>query len=301
MLDLTNAQWVDYPGNPILEPPRPEWMIADPAVLTPEQTPDGLWHLMANSVGFINHYRSPDGLTWEKVNGRLFQGIRPFLYWENGTYYLLYERFLRPWRSGIALRTSHDLERWSEPVMLLIGRGGSDGWLLRYAGNPCIVKQEDRYLLYFSHNWVFLRDCLYFEPRCISRAIATAIHGPYRRDPAFLLDRDPASQYFNRGAGSVKLISDQASGWWCFHNGIYNDAGRRSRSAIHLFHTDDGLTFKSVRQNPIIAPETGWKQAFVYACIPVIWHDHVRLYYNARDGWFKGSERIGLATASIER
>lgn len=41
--------WVDYPANPLIEPPAPEWLIADPAVLLPEQSSDHRWHLFANS------------------------------------------------------------------------------------------------------------------------------------------------------------------------------------------------------------------------------------------------------------
>ena len=41
----------DYPGNPLgIEPHWPEWIIADPTVLSPEVTPDGRWHLFANGL-----------------------------------------------------------------------------------------------------------------------------------------------------------------------------------------------------------------------------------------------------------
>ena len=53
MRDLSQYTWIDHPDNPLIEPPRPEPMIADPTVLDPARTCDGRWHLYANSVGFI--------------------------------------------------------------------------------------------------------------------------------------------------------------------------------------------------------------------------------------------------------
>lgn len=300
MKDLAKAMWVDHPLNPMIAPTRPDWMIADPTVLSPDQAPDGNWHLYANSVGFINHYLSVDGLAWEKRGGRLFQGIRPFLFHEEGTYYLLYERFLRPWRTGVAMRCSADLVDWDEPRMLLRASEKRDGRGIRFLGNPCLVKHGGTYRLYFSSGWIFLGDCLYFEPRYIGVAFSDSLDGPYTRHPTPLLGPDAKHRHRNFGAGSIKVIEDGAGGWWVFNNGIYKDDEGRSRSAIMLLRSGDGLVFEQVLEDPIIAPEPGWKRAFVYAFDPVLHGSELRLYYNARDGWLRGRERIGLATAVWE-
>jgi hypothetical protein len=296
-LDLRHCSWVDDSHNPLVEPPRPEWMIADPAVLPADATPDGKWHMYANSVGWIRHFCSADGVAWTAGTARRFQGIRPFLFREADAYYMLYERFLRPWRSGIAIRRSLDLVHWDEPVLLLAGERPADGGLIRFLGNPCLVRHGEEYRLYFSHNWVFLRDCLYWEPRSISLALASSLLGPYVREPAPLFGPDPHDPYFNMGAGSIKLLADGAGGYFGFHNGIYRDERGKSRSALHLVHSRDGRHFERIGKEPIVAPEPGWKRAFVYACCPVVQGGTVHLYYNARDGWFKGSERIGVARA----
>jgi len=297
MKDLARARWTDHPDNPLIEPPRASWMIADPTVLEPERTPDWKWHMYANSVGFIHHYVSADGLKWSEVGGRLFQGMRPYLFAEGGSYYLFYERFLRPWHTGIALRRSTNLSDWDEPRMLLVASGRRDGRGIRFLGNPCLVRFEQDYRLYFSSGWIFLRDCLFFEPRYIGYATAPSILGPYTRHSEPLLAPEPDHPYRNFGAGSLKVVGDGAGGWWAFNNGIYRDRDGRSRSAIMLLRSDDGLNFRQIGEGPIIAPEPGWKRALVYAFAPVFRAGEVRLYYNARDGWFRGRERIGLATA----
>ena len=56
------CNWRDYSGNPLIEPPTSEGIIADPTFLTPETTPDGKWHLFAHSLQGIFHFLSADGL-----------------------------------------------------------------------------------------------------------------------------------------------------------------------------------------------------------------------------------------------
>jgi len=132
----------------------------------------------------------------------------------------------------------------------------------------------------------------------VGYASASSIQGPFRRHPDPLIRPDPADRYRSLGAGAVKLLPDGNGGWWVFNNGIYRDQDGHSRSAILLLHSRDGLTFEQAVSEPILAPEPGWKRAFVYAC-DLVWHgDELRLYYNARDGWFRGKERIGLACAN---
>ncbi len=58
----------DYPGNPLIEPHWPAWIIADPTVLPPELTPDGRWHLFANGLRGIDHFTSADGFAWTQVD-----------------------------------------------------------------------------------------------------------------------------------------------------------------------------------------------------------------------------------------
>jgi hypothetical protein len=62
-----------------------------------------------------------------------------------------------------------------------------------------------------------------------------------------------------------------------------------------LLKSDNGTDWTQVHEEPIIKPEPGWKRALVYALDIKYDDDRAYLYYNARDGWFIGSERIGLS------
>lgn len=103
--------------------------------------------------------------------------------------------------------------------------------------------------------------------------------------------------------GDLKLLDEPIAGRWiAFNNGIYEDADGHSRSAIQVLSSADGLAWEPVCDGPVISPGgDGWKRAFVYAFDPVWVGDTLRLYYNGRDGWADGIERIGLATSEILR
>lgn len=287
--------WRDHPANPLIEPPRPEWMIADPTVVVPESSPEGRWHLFANSLLGIHHYVSDDGVAWTRRGGRLFPGLRPYVFVEEG-YWLLYERFLSARRTAVVVRHSPDLERWGPPRTLLEPTFPWEGRWFRTNGNPCLVRRGKDYFLYYSAGTVFLWDCLYPEPRYVGLARARNLLGPYGKEPRPLLSPDPREPYRNLGAGAIKVVRVGGT-WYGFNNGIYRDAEGRSRSAVLLLESGDGIRWRKVLPEPILSPAEGWKRAFVYALdvrkSAGTWH----LYYNARDGWFRGSERIGLAQA----
>jgi len=298
---LETLRWEDHPANPIIEPPSPEWMIADPTLLTPDDSPDQLWHMFANSLLGIHHYISSDGIKWTKQGKRLFGGLRPYVYKEHDHYFILYEKAISPRRTVIAMRKSEDLIHWSDPTILIGPYLYWEGKGLCTNGNPCLIFYEGLFRLYYSAGWVFLRDCLFIEPKYIGVAVSESIFGPYykRFTPLIGPSKDP---YFrNLGAGAIKIIPPKGNGkWYGLNNGIYRDEKGKSRSAIFLLNSENGYQWNIALKNPILAPsDTGWKRALVYALDIVEYNNELRIYYNARDGWFKGRERIGVAFAGL--
>ena len=306
--DKTKAYWCswkDHPGNPLLEPPWrwPNAILADPSVVIPEDSPDGKWHLFAHSLKGIHHYLSEDGIDWVKVEGPgpLFKGLRPYVYRDGDQYFLLYERILRliPLKSVIEIRSSRDLYQWGPGTVILRPSLPWEGSSLTGSttGNPFLMKRDGQYWLYYSAATVFLRDCLYVEPKYIGVARAETVLGPYHKQSSPILGPSPHEPYRNMGAGSIKLLPKPwECSWIGFNNGIYRDKKGRSRSAILVLASDDGLRWDTLCRDPIIGPMgQGWRKAFVYAFdVRQVGHGF-RMYYNARDGWLFGTERIGLA------
>lgn len=296
--ELLPLVWTDHPANPLITPPPPEFLIADPTFFTPDKSPDGQWHLFAHSLLGIHHYVCDDGVSWRKLRGRVHTGMRPFLFIDDG-FYLFFEQLLTPIHSRIDVIRSDDLFRWSRAKTVLSPSLGWEGRFVRTTGNPCVVKRDGEYWLYYSANLVFLRDCGFGEPRHIGVARSRDIMGPYEKHPAPLFSPSPDTPKLNLGAGAIKVIFDDVSGGWLgFNNNIYTDTDGHSRSEIRVLSSDDGITWSETPGNPVVYPTNGWKRSLVYAMdVRPVGRD-LWMYYNARDGWLIGSERIGLATCA---
>jgi hypothetical protein len=300
MHDLAAATWVLHPDNPLIYPEPPNWLLGDPAVVTPDRAPDGRWHLFCNTLRQVMHYAGEDGLKWEKI-GPVCRGMRAFVFKDGETFCLFYELHAPTYhRSRVMARTSADLLTWSDQTEIVGPKFAWDGRVLKFVGNPCVVKVGEKYRLYYSTSCIVLADTLVTEPKYIGVAEADHVLGPYRRHPVPLFGPEPDHPWRNRGAGSIKVYPREGGGFWAFNNGIYRDKQGRHGSAIMALASEDGYRFSALHDGPIIAPGEGWTRAFVYAFDLVEYGGQTRLYFNARDGWAKAKEHIGLATASFE-
>jgi hypothetical protein len=288
-------EWTSHPNNPLIKPAFPEWLLGDPAVLQAEDSPDGHWHLFANTVLWVYHYTSPDGIRWKRRD-RVCHGMRPFLYREGGGFFLFYEMHYLPTRSVIMARGSADLYHWGPARKVLSAERSWEREVTRTVSCPCIVRAGDTYRLYYSAGSVFLRDLGFCEPLYIGCAEADSLLGPYRKRPEPLLGPEQGHPYRNRGAGAIKVYRDADEDRWVgFNNGIYGDESGRSRSAISILTSEDGFGWHEPLPEPVIKPTHGWKEALVYQLSLVTRpNGEIWLYYNARDGWRFGRERIGL-------
>lgn len=308
-LDQTAAsaalcKWSDHPGNPVLAPPG-EAIVGDPSLLAPEVSPDGRWHLFAWLFTGIVHYASSDGIAWTEVDRPFPIGsVRPYVFEEKGVYHLLFERFSQivpPQVSAILTSESTDLVTWSEPVTILEPTLDWEKETQSTVGNPFVVARDGEYWLYYSAAGVLLPDTGFTEPRYIGLARAKALRGPYLKEPRPIIAPDAKIAWRNFGSGSMKLLADKYAGRWvALENGIYQDAAGATHSAIQVLESDDGVAWREACAAPPLAPSgDGWKKAFVYAFDTVRRRGDLRVYYNARDGWKEGKERIGFSSLTL--
>jgi hypothetical protein len=311
--DFANLPLVEHPKNPILLPPWPSPILADPTFLPPSETPDGRWHLFAHTLFGIEHYSGLDGLVWQRHERLCGNALRCFLLKHDGTFFLYYEKcnLMLPivpglaWSSHIEVRVSSDLWRFSEPMKVLApclpwhhepGRGQA-------VGNPCVVPVGDTLRMYYSAGLVFLPDCGFCEPRFIGVAEAQSPLGPFVPASAPLLGEQGTAPH-QVGAGAIKVLRAD-DGFVGFQNAIYWVPDRAvSGSAIYMLGSSDGLSdFRPLRDQPILAPKPGgFMQSHVYALDARVVQGGLRVYFNARDRshWLVGKEAIGLlATQSV--
>ncbi len=323
-------RWGDIEG-PLIEPPRLSPIVADPSFLFPEETPSGDWELFAHSAWGIHRYSSADGIKWldrglvvrnamrslvRKIQGFGAGGENPQGGGSsNSPYFLLYEAYpplalaftalpgRRKWRSRIALSRSADLGSWSRPETAVEPELSweRDSLLGDSVSNPCLVRAAEAgtggtWHLYYSAGLAWIEDCGFCEPRYIGCATGPSPAGPFSPLPEPLIDpaRDTMPKVL--GSGSLKAVR-LADGWIGLQNKIYRDREGRSRSAIFLLSSPDGLAWNLARAEPLLAPAPGWTSSHIYACDcrfraeDGLWY----LYFNARDGWNlkSGVERVG--------
>jgi hypothetical protein len=320
--DFLDIAW-STPGDPLIEPPRFSPVIADPSFLFPEETPSGEWELFAHSAWGIHRYSSEDGIAWRDRGIVLWHAMRPFVRRFDGSFFLYYEKYRpfalpmtalprRPrWKSTVSMSSSTDLSQWSRPKPLIVPSLDwmSDPALGDAVSNPCVIEactgrnpvDTQEWRLYFSASLSWIDDCGFSEPRSIAVARGSSPSGPFVPDPVPIIDPaddDPADDdpSLQLGAGAIKVIR-MDDGWIGLQNKIYRDSGGRSRSAIFVLRSENGVSWQAAREAPLLAPTAGWTSSHVYACdcryreSDGLWY----LYFNARDGWkiSDGNERIG--------
>ncbi len=294
--------WSDYPDNPIIKPLFGD-VVADPTVLNPSESHDGRWHMfLCATWNLIVHMVSDDGINWQPLEHYDWTGFSPFMFKEDGKYYLFYQRMERLTDTcSIACRVSEDLNNWSERHDIIKPELDWENMDLRpTVRNACVMKTpQNKYRLYYSGGVKILDDLGFEEPAYVGMAEADNILGPYVKRPEPILVPHKKDPWRNIGCGGMKVcyLEDQKI-YLGFNNGIYSDEQNHSRSAIHMLVSEDGLEWFDVPGNPILSCQPGWKESLVYQLCLVNEKGKLWVYYNCREGWKKGIERIGLAISN---
>lgn len=306
---VASLLWQEHPQNPLLSPPWCTPLLADPTFLPPEETPDRLFHLFAHSLFGIHHFTSINGVRWQRHPGIVVKNaLRAHLIKDNGRFYLSYEkcRLFNPfgrWSSHIEVMASSDLWRFERPRVLL---RPTLSWhkherFGEAVSNPCLLRDEQGFRLYYSASLVRVPDCGFNEPAYIGLARSPSLEEAFVPQPEPLLRPEPADPQANLGAGAAKVFRVR-NGFVAFQNGISWDVvARRSASAIRLLGSFDGEHFRPLLATPIIAPTSGWRASHVYALDVRRVGPTLFLYFNGRTAahWLWGREQIGLATATL--
>lgn len=310
---LNNAQFELYERNPVIAHGAGSPIVADPSVLTPDFTPDGKWHLFAHTLFGVYDFLSDDGIDFPVRRKILSRAMRPCAAFEGGVYYIFYER-LQPaparaaglfggkWKSEIFVVESRDLVNYSSPRPVLrfdkdferAGRGYS-------LSNPFLLADGDKFRLYYSAGLTYVPDCGFSEPTYICLAQSDSPAECYVKLDEPVMSPSGKGGGSDLGCGCVKVYR-LADCYAALQNGIYSEGGR-SRSAIRLLRSDDGVHFEfaKVLLRPRVVDGNEWMAQFVYASHLVRYGDELRLYFNARNtaNMLAGRENIGFAHARV--
>jgi len=316
--DFGAARWREMPENPLIGKHKEKnAVVGDPQVLLPGEH-DGQWHMFFHSFGFAGsdgkkrdglwHMVSPDGIRWTRQSN-WEEGIAMHCMFRDGDRWIMYYTSVEPQvrakgvSTNIRAKTTRDFVNWSEPVDIIWPESAQEreGKKIQ-ARNPCMTRLPDgRYRLYYSAGTVWLDDCGFEEPKYIFCAQATNPLGPFQKTGEPILRPDAGMPHRNHGCGGIKVYGWGKS-FLAFYNPIYIDTEGRSRSEIRMLASDDGLAWMEAPSNPIIVPSNdgGWRSGIVYQLDAVCWQNTVRMYFNARDSWKGGIERIGCCVMEFD-
>ncbi|QQG41805.1 MAG: hypothetical protein HYV90_00630 [Candidatus Woesebacteria bacterium] len=255
----------------VIDPPFGSPIVADPTFFPPNNSLDGRFHLFAHSVWGLHHYMSDDGVNWKNFKFVKAFSIRPFIFKEKDIYYLFYEKlkFIIPlttiYFSELQVVSSKDLNNWSKPKTIL---KPTLSWQGTSVCNPCVVKEKSGFRLYYNANQKYFWDCFFSEPKYSGQAISKTIDGYYRN-----VTNAPDETIHH----VLRVVENNI-----FETKWYKDEKGRSRSKVFL----NGKDF--------INPGRGFKKSFIYVCDGKKIGNKMFVYFNSRDGWFWGKERIGI-------
>jgi len=296
-------KWEDFYKNPVISPPYENTVVGEPSIILPSDSPDGKWHLFTVSGDtYINHMVSSDGINWE-ITDRWKPGWNPFVFKEKDTFYMFHHGY---WFSdkgcSIVMRYSKDLVNWSKDELILEPELSWEKEEKPVVRNACVLKLPDgKFRLYYAAGYGFLKECEYSEPLYVSFAESEDIKGPYKKFGQPIIFPNKKDKYRNFGAGGLKVYFERKEKILVgLNNGIYYDEEGKARSSLHLLLSKDGIEWYEFPFNPIIYPEEGWKRAFVYQVDLKRVNNELWLYYNARDGWKDGVERIGISIYKLK-
>ena len=224
---FNNAEFTLYKNNPIIRNPLTSFVVADPSVLTPDESHDKKWHLFCHTFFGIYRYESDDGINFKKAQKIVPRAMRPDINYIDGKYYLFYER-TRPvifnllslvgakWISEIYCTESTDLKSWSEPYSVLPNTRDYEKFKNGSAlSNPFLLKIGETNRLYYSCGQTFIKDCGFCEPTHISYAESTDVNKGYTARTSPIISPDKNKPWLNLCSGCIKIYKLKAKNTHC--------------------------------------------------------------------------------------
>lgn len=314
--EILSKSWSDFKNNPVINPPFPDPLLADPVLLQPSESPDHKWHLFGHGAFGMYHYTSLDGISWSlfpKFLGWFM--LRPYIIQENGTYYLFYEKLTTPWRfpyydSRLEIISSKDLKKWTKPKVIIKPTlpWHRTGNKVGNVCSPAITKIGKKYVLHYSGGLTIVPECHFPEPKYFGIASADDITGPYKLETEPLSTKilggeifptdDPTKPY--KWAPSFRPFKAKDGYVGILTMYMRDEKLPESRCDMRLISSKDGFNWDvTTIHRPIITPLREWKKSHSYVGYLTRVGNELRIYYNGRNGWFFGREAIGFSTANV--
>ena len=292
---LTSASWYAYSDEAILKGNIFNHKRKAASLLLPSSSPNNKWNLFSSSSFGLSHYVSGSGFNYRIRKFMLTGAKDPHLYKEDELYHLIYVRKTVTYNFKtkvkdkgyrICHKSSYDLLDWTDEKVLLrsINVFGQEVKI----ENPCLVKDNHEYRLYFAYGNKTIYDTNKKVPEAITYSISSSLDAAFHSIESPLLVSMPDDPYTNLGIGKFRIVK-LSDGYAALNISYYYDKENdKSQSVIRLLSSKDGQNFT---QEKVLfyKPAKGWASYHISSIDAQ--------YEEAEQSWyciFTASEKKGL-------
>ncbi len=281
LADIIHASWFPFSDEPLLQGKWYTPSLSHPFVLFPQDSPDDKWHLFCHSWLGIHHFVSDSGISWSSVRVIEVGAHYPSIFIEDGVYYLVFEKrgYHIPFIDGrrrqslkeyhreshIEIISSTDLSIWSKPRHLISSNDipcSNDFMKKGRLSHPYIISTNQGYRLYMGAS---ITDKKLDIARYTVSAVCVDIVGSYQMESNNILIKAEGNDYYRSLASGQLHVHRAENVYRAIQNAYFFDEKRNTTSsAILLLESDDGLTFTSLKKEPILTPtQSGWASSYI--------------------------------------
>ncbi|MCY1152217.1 MAG: hypothetical protein PQJ49_05270 [Sphaerochaetaceae bacterium] len=287
---FNSLSWYPFTEEPILDATLFTPRLCDPTFIMPEDSPDNTWHLFAHNWIGIQHYTSNNGLDWTSAKMIELRGHSPFIFFNKGLWYLIYEKHdstpdslewqeitgknRRLSRSRIEICHTEDMVNFSKPQVLLDSEDvpfAKDRLQRARLSRPQLFYDEKYgYRLFFGASHILMKDTKQKASLYFAMASSKSLLGPYEvaNDNKPLISPDADDKYRNLATGSIRILPTKNNGYIAFECAFgWDKENKKSVSALIQLESKDGIIWKQSNKKPLITlPKTGWASRYVTSC-----------------------------------
>ncbi|MGD1823401.1 MAG: hypothetical protein ACPKM0_11665 [Pleomorphochaeta sp.] len=287
--NFNNLSWYPFTEDPILEANIRTPRLCDPTFILPKESPDNRWHLFAHNWIGIQHYVSNNGLDWESKKMIELRGHSPFIFYNKGLWYLIYEKHdstpdTLDWhefnsknrlsRSRIEICHTEDMENFSKSQLLF------DSLNVPFANDllkkprlsrpQLFYDEQEGYKLFFGASHILMKDTRQKATLYFSMAKSKSLLGPYEvvnnNAPLIMPEADDKDR--NLAVGSIRVIPIKDGGYIALECAFgWDEKNCKSISKLIQLESEDGHTWITSKRSPLLTlPNAGWASRYITSC-----------------------------------
>lgn len=284
-----NLSWYPFIETPVLEAKFYTPRLCDPTFILPKESPDNRWHLFAHNWIGIQHFVSNNGLDWQSKKMIELRGHSPFIFFNKGLWYLIYEKHdsspdnldfhelknkNKISRSRIEICHTEDMENFSKSQILFDSDNvpfSSDRLNRPRLSRPQLFYDEkEGYKLFFGASHILMEDTKQKATLYFSMAKSKSLLGPYElvNDNKPIIEPDADDKYRNLATGSIRIIPLIEGGYLALECAFgWDKYNNKSISTLIQLESKDGINWETSNRAPILSlPKDGWASRYITSC-----------------------------------